>query len=321
MIDLDAIVAGGVPARGSRGQLDLRLIIAQVTGKAPPQSRPQGAPVIDLWVEPYAGLASVARALHTTERLRPLTTYQGGKHRYAGSILSVLGLSRGGGAARYWLNDAGPSAIVIEALTTPQIRERVLEILAAIEPGEPSWRRLAARPVPGDPAVFAAVWLALQSGSPLGKPIIVMGDRWKTHGYATLSPAARRKGFRYRMNPPALAKKLRRMEASLAAWPVKTTTGMAINMPVPERVSGPTVAFLDPPYVGRTGYLKKQTRANVETVAKRWHDAGATVVISESVQIPFGRGETYVSLVGDDARPRPGQKWEWLTVLPGRFPL
>jgi hypothetical protein len=301
--------------RGSRA-LDLDAIIAQVLEE--PVVVPRQGAALELWVEPYAGMASAARALHTVERLRPLITYQGGKHRYGGSILGALGLSRGAGARRYWLNDAGPSARVLAALVSSELRDQVLTKLAAIEPGERSWRWLASAPVPTDRVTFVAVWLALQAGSPLGKPVMVEDGWWKTHGYATLSPSARRKGFRYRMNPAALAKKLRRMEHALADWPIVTTTGPAIEMPVPAQVDGPTVVFLDPPYVGRTGYLRKQTRQNVETIARRWHDAGATVIVSESEPVHLGRGEDHVSLIGDDARPRPGQKYEWLTILRSR---
>jgi len=46
-----------------------------------------------------------------------------------------------------------------------------------------------------------------------------------------------------------------------------------------------TVAYMDPPYVGTTGYGHDLPRSEVVSLARRWADAGATVAISEAEPI------------------------------------
>lgn len=47
-----------------------------------------------------------------------------------------------------------------------------------------------------------------------------------------------------------------------------------------------TVAYMDPPYQGTTGYGHDLSRPEVVTLARRWADAGAVVCISEAEPIP-----------------------------------
>ena len=47
-----------------------------------------------------------------------------------------------------------------------------------------------------------------------------------------------------------------------------------------------TIAYMDPPYVGTTGYASDLPRSEVVTFARRWHAAGAVVCISEAEAIP-----------------------------------
>ena len=47
-----------------------------------------------------------------------------------------------------------------------------------------------------------------------------------------------------------------------------------------------TIAYLDPPYLGTTGYASDLPRSEVVTLARRWHAAGAVVCVSEAEAIP-----------------------------------
>jgi hypothetical protein len=47
-----------------------------------------------------------------------------------------------------------------------------------------------------------------------------------------------------------------------------------------------TVCFMDPPYVGTTGYGNDLPREDVVALARRWRDAGARVYISEAEPLP-----------------------------------
>jgi hypothetical protein len=47
-----------------------------------------------------------------------------------------------------------------------------------------------------------------------------------------------------------------------------------------------TVVFMDPPYVGTTGYGNDLPRKDVVSMARRWAEAGARVYISEAEPLP-----------------------------------
>ena len=85
-----------------------------------------------------------------------------------------------------------------------------------------------------------------------------------------------------------------------------------------------TVVYLDPSYVGTSGYADNLSRPDVVTLARRWAEAGATVAISEAEQLPELTAEGWYSVEITSARV--GQKRtfskqqaEWLTI--NRRPL
>jgi hypothetical protein len=80
-----------------------------------------------------------------------------------------------------------------------------------------------------------------------------------------------------------------------------------------------TVAYMDPPYVGTTGYGHDLPRSEVVTLARRWAAAGAMVAISEAEPIAdlVAEGWHAVRIDGErkgQARTFSKQKDEWLTL-------
>ena len=80
-----------------------------------------------------------------------------------------------------------------------------------------------------------------------------------------------------------------------------------------------TVAYMDPPYVGTTGYGHDLPRSEVVTLARRWAAAGAMVAISEAEPIGdlVAEGWHAVRIDGErkgQARTFSKQKDEWLTL-------
>lgn len=65
--------------------------------------------------------------------------------------------------------------------------------------------------------------------------------------------------------------------------------------------------YLDPPYVGATGYGWDMPRPELLQLARRWHDAGAVVAVSEAEPIDIP-GWHPIELT------HPGGKPEWLTL-------
>lgn len=84
-----------------------------------------------------------------------------------------------------------------------------------------------------------------------------------------------------------------------------------------ERGGRPSRAFvyLDPPYVGATGYGWDMPRAEVLELARRWADAGAVVAVSEAEPLAL-EGWHHLELTREGGKP------EWLTISrpPARLP-
>lgn len=78
---------------------------------------------------------------------------------------------------------------------------------------------------------------------------------------------------------------------------------------------GPVYFYVDPPYVGRTGYGWDCPREAVLALATSWASAGAVVAVSEAVPLEID-GWHHLELTG------PGGKPEWLTLScpPARRP-
>ena len=87
-----------------------------------------------------------------------------------------------------------------------------------------------------------------------------------------------RQGQRYQDDAPAPD-----FDAAVGVWPPVHLTPTA-DLPVPPLPPG-TVVYMDPPYAGTTGYKHALDRTAVIEIARRWHDAGARVYISEAEPI------------------------------------
>jgi hypothetical protein len=80
-----------------------------------------------------------------------------------------------------------------------------------------------------------------------------------------------------------------------------------------------TVVYMDPPYVGTTGYAADLPRADVVALARRWAAAGALVAISEAEPIPelIAEGWWQVEITDfrkGSKRSFSKQQREWLTM-------
>jgi hypothetical protein len=79
------------------------------------------------------------------------------------------------------------------------------------------------------------------------------------------------------------------------------------------------VVYIDPSYVGTTGYAADLPRADVVALARRWAAAGAVVAISEAEPIPelVAEGWHAVRIDGErvgQKRTFSKQQAEWLTM-------
>lgn len=121
-----------------------------------------------------------------------------------------------------------------------------------------------------------------------------------------------RQGLRWTHEQPApLFEALPVIEATIV-------DNAGIIEPGPDLPPG-TVAYMDPPYVGTTGYGHDLPRSEVVALARRWAAAGAMVAISEAEPIGdlVAEGWHAVRIDGErkgQARTFSKQKDEWLTL-------
>jgi hypothetical protein len=111
---------------------------------------------------------------------------------------------------------------------------------------------------------------------------------------------------------------LARRTDDLPALPATITPDARGIEPGPDLPPG-TVAYMDPPYVGTTGYGHDLPRSEVVALARRWSAAGAMVAISEAEPIGdlVAEGWHAVRIDGErkgQARTFSKQKDEWLTL-------
>jgi hypothetical protein len=116
---------------------------------------------------------------------------------------------------------------------------------------------------------------------------------------------------------PGCAERAQRFE-DLATLPAAITPDAREVDPGPALPPG-TVAYMDPPYVGTTGYASDLPRADVVALARRWAAAGAVVAISEAEPIPelVAEGWHAVRIDGErvgQKRTFSKQQAEWLTI-------
>ena len=101
------------------------------------------------------------------------------------------------------------------------------------------------------------------------------------------------------------------------AWPPVLVAPDAREVSVDGDLSG-CVAYIDPPYQNTTGYAADLPRADVIALARRWHEAGATVLISEAEPVEgLGSGWEAVEITAGrkgQKRTFSVQQSEWVTM-------
>lgn len=266
-------------------------------------------PTVPLFVELCAGTAALSLALHGGRHARPPVSRMGSKAGYASTILAVLGLRPGEGAARYlWCEPDAGCRLMLTAYTDAALRREAAAIIRswADEEARALWTRLRdegpVRCPPVDPREVARwAWIAQRSlfnGSAKGPCWVPANPVGGGHSrYAATSPAP---AFDALPDLPA----------------VITDDARPLE---PADLPPGTIAYIDPSYVGTTGYADDLPRAAVVAIARRWAAAGAWVVISEAEPIAelvadgWHAVEITAGRVGQK-RTFSKQQREWLTM-------
>jgi len=180
-------------------------------------------------------------------------------------------------------------------------------------------RRALASAVAGIPGMGATVAIDARRVDPREVARWLNIEAWVNNGryMGPDRPAARRAvdpGWVASLTGVGLA----RRTDDLPTLPATITPDARAIEPSPDLPPG-TVAYMDPPYVGTTGYGHDLPRADVVALARRWAAAGATVAISEAEPIADLTAEGWHAVRVDGERK--GQKRtfskqqaEWVTM-------
>jgi hypothetical protein len=306
------------------------------------------------WAEPFAGAAACALRAVGGASLAPVVSWMGGKRRLARHILDAMGVPDGP-PSRVLLSDAGPWGWVWPLLLKPKDAGRVADVLRSWAHEVPSealasglWRTLAALPPAKDVHERAAQWLWLQARAASGVPVWWEPDRaaWMASDGRGEPRLAGQKSYGWRMgeefkkarrgdrglsqkgtarghsgglvDPRKVADRVDAIAEAFAGVSWGVTHGSALDIEVDTNDRGQVSdlwIYLDPPYVGATGYGWDMPRAEVLALARNWADAGAVVAVSEAEPLALD-GWHHLDLTREGGKP------EWLTLsrAPARFP-
>jgi hypothetical protein len=116
----------------------------------------------------------------------------------------------------------------------------------------------------------------------LSKEVQIKGGAWKTSGYAELSKKAIEKGFKERLLPRMVAKRIDQISPDFVENLSVSASDARSN-----RCPGgkPTHVLIDPPYKGTGGYAHSLSRADVVDLALFWRGEGCVVAVCEHVEI------------------------------------
>jgi len=265
-------------------------------------------------------------------KVKPPATYQGGKQRLAAQILDIIkptaegfadlccgsgalaieARSRGIPAAAVTMVDCGPWGIVWEEVAEGRFDLVRLRRIADAVPTEVAKQADFIRELLRQPASIdtAATYLILQAGAFGGKAVALVGDRWScTARGAWQHPTDPKKHTGTMM--PCAAEVVRRMEVLCGLlFEVKASRGDFLAL---TGLHG--VVYVDPPYVGTSGYDgKKVAPIDFDAFARRNPDADLWVSEARAMgleAVMLSAGRTQGGIKGKRAKPNE----EWLNCV------
>ena len=289
---------------------------------------------------------TAALTLYCASGRRPPLAYMGGKGSYAKQIAEALQLTRLR-PTRYELYDRGEWGLTLETLFCATEGLPVLAEQARLALGCASWpERASARgacavaqvirawqeddarglydrlrnsPPNKNRIIRAATHLYLQTRTYRGKPVYprVDGSGWVTYGFDPEVRGAVREGAKPRGSynaRPAFAGKIEALSS------LEGITASQQDSRRVEPVSA-SIVYIDPDYVGTTGYQHSLSRDAVCALAEAHASLALVVAISEAEPL-HALGSTWQHVRLQDHRPRrsfvAGEEGvsvgEWLTI-------
>ena len=224
-----------------------------------------------LFVELCAGLASVSLMLQGGKYAPPPVSRMGNKHGYGLALHRIMGLRPGQGAERFlWCEPDPGCRALLHAYTDREVMQEAARIIRGWASEDPR-----------------SLWERLRAEGP-----IRVGEAREVARWTYTANNAFRKGFPdsgHQGYDAALGGSRHTWQEAAATY--RDASALPANVTPDARTIEPadlppgTVVFVDPPYVGTTGYGNDLPRSEVVSMARRWADAGARVYISEAEPI------------------------------------
>lgn len=269
---------------------------------------------VPVFVELCAGTAALSLRLECS-KARPPVSRMGAKTGYADAILARMGLQAGQGAERYLWCEPDPGVrLLLLAYTDQTLARAAADVIRGWAEEDPRalWERLRAEgPVKAVRSREVARWALVQGVQVNGKPVADGRNGLNAlRGDGNGGPT----GAGYDGSNP------QRIGQRLDALPELPARIMPDATEVePARLPAGSWVYIDPPYVGTTGYAHDLPRAEVVRLARLWREAGAHVCISEAEPIAdlVAEGWHTHELTGErvgQKRTFSKQQREWLTM-------
>lgn len=277
---------------------------------------------IPLMVELCAGTAALSVRLAKAGG-RPVISRMGAKTGYADRILELAGLRPGQGADLYLWCEPDPGArLLLEAYRSQRLAREAAAIVRSWADEDPRalWQRLKAEG-PARHEVTDCSWraayflvgkcdpreLARVARLLTSNRLINLDSRtWENTGEGGST-----------FGGPEFCTPIDRLEGALQWAPEVQEAVIRDSAISPPPIPPGSVVYIDPPYVGTTGYAHDLPRAEVVRLAREWAEAGALVMISEAQPIVELDGWHVVEITGDrkgQTRTFSKQKREFVTM-------
>lgn len=268
-------------------------------------------------VEPCCGAASLAThvcGLHSYT----LLPYQGSKWRVR-KLLSALLEEHGfeGPPIEVYLSDIGPWGAVWQALPCDEARALIIARLKHLNESDPFllYDLIHGGEVPECLVDYVTEYLFLQRLTFNGKAVSDAGGVWKSPGFNKVSAYGQEAYGKFGEIKPMLPCLIRRLEEFDWAKTEKWFAGRCPAGKTPAPINERTVVYLDPPYEETTKYpCGSLTRQEVISLARKWSDRGAFVVVSEGkplVELEWPAMALVSERMGDSTFR--GRSPEWVT--------
>jgi site-specific DNA-adenine methylase len=241
-------------------------------------------------VEPFCGTAALSLALIEGKTPTILTPYMGNKKNRAIPILREVGVDIEAGCQLLVLNDNGPWGTAWAVIEDAGARSRLISRLEEVADQNPRavWETFKQERVPLDLVEYTCRFLCLQRWAYAGKPVSTAHGHWRVPGYCKAAAEGVPRTDKFGEVKPQLPTLIRKLKGLPKLPPLLAFKRDARDLGWLYDTLGPhDLVYIDPNYKDSTGYASGVDRSDVLSLARRYSESGALVIVSETEPLPL----------------------------------